>query len=409
MVQISSDFAPPLQIIAPFFIAGTLFYVLSIVGLLSINNDVSLLDLRWIGLVHTYLIGFLMMIIIGALAQLLPVVLEKGHCCVGFYPIIFAFLTAGTVLLFLGFWFYPLLLSYGGLIIVLGFLIFGVEVVLTGKKELLRNLSTRSMGYAVFFMLIGSLIGWIMTLGLGGTINSNPTALIDVHAVTMLGGTVMMIVIGITQILLPMFGLAHGFKNTPSTWAIRMMFSGILVYWIGKILSLDWVLFMGGFFIVLSVLAYVLQVVFIARKKARKEFDIWFRSLVVAYVSLFLALVSLVVVGNEGEKGWILFGWLFGVGFLGFMITGHLYKIIPFLVWFDRYSPLVGKQKVPMLHQMVPKRSADFQWGYSAVGMFTVALSLILGNSDLWYGGLSFLLIGSLFLIRNVLWMLRFK
>ncbi|MDD2267138.1 hypothetical protein [Sulfuricurvum sp.] len=409
MVQISSDFAPPLRIIAPFFIAGTLFYGLSIAGLLCINNDISWLDLHWIGLVHTYLIGFVMMIIIGALAQLLPVVLEKGHCCVGFYPIIFTFITAGTVLLFLGFWLYPLLLSYGGLIIMLGFAIFGVEVVLTGKKDLLRNLSTRSMGYAVFFMLIGSLIGWIMTLGLAGTINSNPTAFIDVHAITMLGGTVMMIVIGITQILLPMFGLAHGFKNTPSIWAVRMMAAGISVYWIGKMLSLDLILFIGAFFIVLSVLAYVLQVILIARKKARKEFDIWFRSLVVAYVSLFLALVSLVAVGYGNEKGWILFGWLFGVGFLGFMITGHLYKIIPFLVWFDRYSPLVGKQKVPMLHQMVPKKSADFQWGYSAIGMFTVALSLILNNSDLWHGGLSFLLIGSVFLIRNVFWMLRFK
>ncbi|MGZ8546904.1 MAG: hypothetical protein ACXWVU_05860, partial [Sulfuricurvum sp.] len=75
----------------------------------------------------------------------------------------------------------------------------------------------------------------------------------------------------------------------------------------------------------------------------------------------------------------------------------------------EKFSPLVGKQKVPMLHQMVPKKSANFQWGYSLIGMLLVAISLVVGNDDLWHGGLSFLIVGSLFLIRNIMWMLRFK
>ncbi|MGZ5208910.1 MAG: hypothetical protein ACXWB0_07815 [Sulfuricurvum sp.] len=409
MTKISSDFAPPVRIIAPFFIVGTLFYAFSIIGLLTLNSCISWLDLRWIGVVHAYLIGFVMLTIVGALAQLLPVVLERGHCCIGFYPIIFTFISIGSFLLWLGFWIFPSILSYGGLILLLGFGIFTIELMLTGKKELGRSLSTKIIGFAVLFLTLGSTIGWIMTLGLSGSIAFDPITLIDLHVSTLLAGTVMLILIGIAHILLPMFGLAHGFDETPAKWSIRLIILGISLLFIAKITLLEWIQTAGILAIILAVVAHIVQVIFIARKKARKEFDIWFRSLAVAYVSLVLSMVALVFALGGDERGWILFGWLFGVGFLGFMITGHLYKIIPFLVWFEKFSPLVGKQKVPMLHQMVPKKSANFQWGYSLIGMLLVAISLVVGNDDLWHGGLSFLIVGSLFLIRNIMWMLRFK
>lgn len=409
-MKISSSFAPPLGIISPFFITGVLFYILSIVGLFTLESHISWLDLHWIGFVHTYLIGFVMLVIIGAMAQLLPVVLEKGHCCVGFYPIIFTFIALGTLLLLMGFLAYPLLLSYGGLIIVLGFAIFTMELILTGKDGLWRSLSTRAVSFAILFLTIGTVLGWIMTLGLAGVWEMDPSRLIDVHATTLLAGGVMLILIGLAQILLPMFGLAHGFDTKPAAWAFGLIVFGAVLYLSGEIIDSDTVQTLAMVSILAGVGAHIVQVVTIARKKGRREYDIWFRSLAVAYLSLALSLGCLIFALTGGDdRAWILSGWLFGVGFLGFMITGHLYKIIPFLVWFERFSPLVGKQKVPMLHQMAPKRSADFQWGYSSVGLFVTALSLLFENNDLWYGGLSFLLVGSLFLIHNITWMLRFK
>lgn len=220
----------------------------------------------------------------------------------------------------------------------------------------------------------------------------------------------MLILIGLAQILLPMFGLAHGFDTKPAAWAFGLIVFGAVLYLSGEIIASNTVQTFAMVSILAGVGAHIVQVVTIARKKGRREYDIWFRSLAVAYLSLVLSLGCLIFALMGGDdRAWILSGWLFGVGFLGFMITGHLYKIIPFLVWFERFSPLVGKQKVPMLHQMVPKRSADFQWGYSSVGLFVAALSLLFENNDLWYGGLSFLLVGSLFLIHNITWMLRFK
>ena len=54
------------------------------------------------------------------------------------------------------------------------------------------------------------------------------------------------------------------------------------------------------------------------------------------------------------------------------LIVGHIYKILPFLIWYEKFSPLVGKQKVPLLHQMIHTKVADIQtW------MLFIALSFL--------------------------------
>src|SRR5262249_9036877 len=50
------------------------------------------------------------------------------------------------------------------------------------------------------------------------------------------------------------------------------------------------------------------------------------------------------------------YGFLGIVGAISFAIIGMLYKIVPFLVWFDRYSNQIGKQKVPALADMYSPR-----------------------------------------------------
>jgi len=101
--------------------------------------------------------------------------------------------------------------------------------------------------------------------------------------------------------------------------------------------------------------------------------------------------------------------WLFFFGFFAFLITGHIYKIIPFLVWFEKFSPLVGKQKVPMLADMVPYKSSQAQLIYSGVGVLLVTVAILVGSNALMGAGASFLVIGSLAFVRSVFYMINFK
>ena len=60
---------------------------------------------------HLFLLGFVMMIIFGAMAQLIPVVLEVGHVVVEVYYVILPLLGIGTTMMILGFWLAPVTLT----------------------------------------------------------------------------------------------------------------------------------------------------------------------------------------------------------------------------------------------------------------------------------------------------------
>ena len=68
-----------------------------------------------------------MMIIFGAMAQLVPVVLEVGHFAVDLYYIIYPLLFIGTIFMAYGFLYSPTLLPYGGVIVLISLSIFIFE------------------------------------------------------------------------------------------------------------------------------------------------------------------------------------------------------------------------------------------------------------------------------------------
>ena len=73
-MNVSPDFSLPLRLIAPYFVVAALFYILSMSMLVFLQPDITLRDVRVIGWVHAYMIGFVMMVIIGAMGQLSVVV-----------------------------------------------------------------------------------------------------------------------------------------------------------------------------------------------------------------------------------------------------------------------------------------------------------------------------------------------
>lgn len=408
MVSVSSDFAPPLKLISPFFAVGSLAYLGAMTTMFAYSSNFDPHAFGWIGTLHLYLLSYVMMIIVGALAQLLPVVLEKGHCCIGFYPIIFSLLTLGALTMVGGFWFLPSLVSYGGVLVVSAFAIFSAELFLTAKKKIFRSMSTKTMGLASVFLVFGTSIGWMMSASWNGVFMIDAKTFLIPHIMSVLGGGVILIIFGITQILLPMFGLSHGFDQRYASYAFWLIILGIALSIFGSLYA-DILILLGIGLVILSLGFHFIQIIIILKKRARLEFDIWFRSVIFAYLFLIVSLIVLMRGMIQDNVDWRLFQWFFGIGFLSFLINAHLYKIIPFLVWFERFSPLVGKQKIPMLHQMLPKRAADMQWLYSVSGVILGAIGLMNHSDVLWHGGITFMVVGGIFLVRNVFWMLRFR
>ncbi len=412
MFNVSKDFAPPFKLITPFFISGVVFYILSMLSALFYSAGFDFRELSVAGWVHLFLIGYVMMIIFGAMAQLVPVVLETGHFSIDWYYLIFPLLLIGTVLLVAGFWLNPILLSFGGILVLSSMIIFAVDVFLTIKKTSLNSLTVKAVKVSNIFLLIGILSGFLMALTLSGFMGVDIEEILKAHVFAVVGGYVLITIMGISLILLPMFGLAHGFNERAINLAFKFMIYSVALVFAGVFLKADIIKLVGYFLSFVSIVFYLYQIFLIYQKRVRREMDIWYKSMIFGYISLFVSLLLgfLYILSGGGANNFLYSSmWLLFVGFFAFLINGHLYKIVPFLVWFHRFSPLVGKRKVPMLNEMYPKKMAEFEFWFSFAGTVLSTLGLLVSNDELFRGGVYLLFMGALFLGFSLKWMLEFR
>jgi len=411
MMKISQEFAPPFKLIAPFFILGSLFFVFATLFLYTFDlSDLSYKDPQLIAFSHLFLLGFVMMIIFGAMAQLVPVVLEVGHFGVELFYAIWPLLFIGTLMMVYGFLYSAALLPYGGMVVLIAMMIFVAEIFLTIFKVEKLTLVMSSVLISNTFLFFGIIFGLLMALTFAGTVALNIEALLHAHVYAVIGGYIVVTIMGLSIVLIPMFTLAHSFSMKPLEIAIWMLSSAVVLVIVAALFSLPWLYLVAYVLAPLAMLIYFRLIYTLYKTRPRKENDVYALSVVFSYLSM---VGSILLFGLsfifEAESFLLAAGWLLFFGFFAFLITGHLYKIIPFLVWFERFSPLVGKQKVPMLADMVPPRASEAQLLFSSVGVVVITAAILAGSNTFLYAGASFLLMGSLAFVRNVFYMINFK
>lgn len=411
MFNIAKEFAPPFKLITPYFFVGVFFYALSVGALFFFNaSSLDVMNISIKAWIHLFLVGFVIFIILGAMAQLIPVVLEIGHFKVELFYWIFPFLVVGLAILLLGFIFKIALLPYGGALILLGFLIYLFNLFMTLKNVNKYTIVVKSVLIANLFLVLGLIFGFIMALNYAGILSVDMNSFLKSHVYLLLCGYITITVMGISLVLVPMFGLSHGFNEQPIVLSIYLLSASIIIVVVSSLLKWEFIEYFGYFTSLVAYILYIYQIVIIYKTRARKENDIWVKSMMFSFVMLIFSIVFCIAFLVKPNNNYILVsGFLFFMGFLGFIITAHLYKIVPFLVWFHRFSALVGKQKVPMLADMVPKKSAHFQFIFTSIGTVCVSLALLFGEDSLLKMGASFLVVGTMFLLGSLYYMFSFK
>jgi hypothetical protein len=172
---------------------------------------------------------------------------------------------------------------------------------------------------------------------------------------------------------------------------------------------MEWLMYLGYLVSFSGVAFYLWQIYIIAKLTVRKEFDIWAKSMIFAFGSLVFSMMTGMVALVTGDESMLHTAvWFFLLGFVSSMITGHLYKIVPFLVWFERFAPLVGKEKVPMLHEMYSKKGAAVMFNFTVSGVVLGGLGLLFDSTILFKAGGSFLFAGAIFLYITMKEMLSY-
>ncbi|MEA3499301.1 MAG: hypothetical protein U9R16_09605, partial [Campylobacterota bacterium] len=313
-MAISQDFAPPFKLIAPYFIIGSIFFVISSILLFGFDiSNLNSMDSTTLSWVHIFLLGFVMMIIFGAMAQLVPVVLEVGHFAVELYYIIYPLLFIGTVLMGYGFLTSPALLPYGGIVVLISLLIFVLETFLTIKKVKKFNLVMTSVLLANTFLFLGLIFGILMALGYAGTIDIDIVSLLKAHIYLVLAGYVGITIMGMSLILLPMFWLSHSFSWKPVTYALWIISAGVVSVMLSSIFDSIFLEYMGYMLSMMALGLYFYQIYIIYKTRVRMDNDIYLQSLLFSYfslaISLLMGIIHLVYPSDQLllTIGWVLF------------------------------------------------------------------------------------------------------
>jgi hypothetical protein len=260
------------------------------------------------------------------------------------------------------------------------------------------------------FLFFGIIFGLLMALSYAGTLSLDINALLKAHVYAVIAGYIIVTIMGLSIVLVPMFTLSHSFSLKPLEIGMTLLSVAVILVIISSFFDIQWLSYIAYAMAFVAMISYFYLIYIIYKTRPRKENDVYALSLIFSYSAMILALIIGALYFFTDKESYLLAAaWLLFFGFFAFLITGHIYKIIPFLVWFERFSPLVGKQKVPMLADMVPYKSSQAQLIYSAVGVLLVTVAILLGSNALIGAGASFLVIGSLAFVRSVFYMINFK
>ncbi len=281
-VSLATEMAPPFVLVAHFFIAGIIFLSLSGVALLMMSSDISgyIISSSLAAFSHLYLLGFVMMVIFGAMYQLLPVVLEAPIFSKDFAYVQFYMYIVGFSLMVSGFTFSDLhlLIPYGAVITYLSMLIFCFNVFITFYRLENITLVSKFLLIGTIFLFISVTLGLLIGMSLGhGLLAIDIDAWVKAHIIGTLGGFVMMIVMGVAMVLIPMFSLSHGFEEKWIKAALYLQSFGVALSMISLIAGFS--LFIKAVALVLMVAGigcFIVQMVIIFKQRARKQNDYWF-------------------------------------------------------------------------------------------------------------------------------------
>ncbi|WP_157840822.1 hypothetical protein [Halarcobacter anaerophilus] len=193
-----------------------------------------------------------MMVIFGTMAQLVPVVLEVGHFAVDLYYIIYPLLFIGTLLMVIGFHYYPSFLPFGGVVSFVAFSIFLLETFLTILKVKKLNFVISTVLIANIFLLFGLIIGILLAFGYSGAININIYQFLKAHVYLVLVGYVGVTIMGMSLILLPMFWLSHSFSWIYVKNALVILCVGILLVVFSSFIDIQFFEYIGYSFTFLA-------------------------------------------------------------------------------------------------------------------------------------------------------------
>ncbi|WP_208590593.1 hypothetical protein [Gracilibacillus suaedae] len=311
--------------------------------------------------VHLLLLGFAMIVAMGAMYQLVPVVFltsiwrEK----LGYFPLL---CSCSGVVIFAGLLaISPAQSIYGAVIVVMGICMFLLQMAIT-----LRQTEKKSIMYAFILTALVMLFftiaaGFLLAYSFATKGMPFHESIFYTHILFGVVGWFSLLIFGFSYKLVPMFSLSHDYPTHYGKYAICSYIMGLLFvsvsFWIqiAYVQAIGFLLLASGF----TLFTYNMKIIY--RNRLKRKLDKAF------VFSLFAILIGNVIhiiavifafIGLQSAFHWGILLFSYIMCWIVFSILGYLYKIVPFLWWTKQYADYIGKEKVPTLKEMINEKLA---------------------------------------------------
>lgn len=320
--------------------------------------------------VHFTTIGFLTLLMLGALHQFVPVLTETELASQTGSGVTLFTMTGGLVGMVLGFLAQPggalppmrWLLPAGGSLVVVGAIVAVINLGVTLKRAwpwaLPAWLAATGLAYLLLTVLMGLLLA--LSLSIPGLFSAHQLLVMGgrglaSHVVGGVGGWLTLTAMGVSYKLLAMFTLSDEHRGIGGWTAYVATAAGILAAWLARWLDWNRVADVAWIVILLGLALYLWDMRALYRARKRRQLELNARYGVVPLGFLGVLILAGVVVRLGGGLARIDLALVFGAlyGWLGGLALTQLYKIVPFLTWLNRFGNRMGQGRVPRVQELV--------------------------------------------------------
>lgn len=328
--------------------------------------------------VHLVTIGWLSLMMLGALYQFVPVITSTPLYSQRLPLLSFSALLAGLVAMVVGFLAlggmpiaHLACLPIGGSFVIIGFGLGAADIAATLWRARPLGLPARFIAAGLGFLLLAGVAG--LCFALAFALPDPPRWLVNlltqglmIHVMAGLGGWVTLTAMGVSYRLLSMFMLAPEEPRRVSHMALFLTAGGLFLFVGAGLVAVGLERPVGLYeapgagLTLLGSACYLVDIRHLYTVRARRHLEL---NSIAAGVAL--ALFACVVLASTIAAAFgtldrfgpaigylFVFGWLSGLG------LSQLYKIVPFMTWLEVFGKRMGKGPVPRVQDLVNERRA---------------------------------------------------
>lgn len=320
-------------------------------------------------LIHLAVLGWGTMVAMGAVYQLINVVLQSDTYSRSLGYVHYGCMTIGTAGLLHGFY-YGDVRFIGGFatLTFVGILLFALNIGGALLRAKQWNPVTIAAAAALGYLVLTGLTGMGMGLNFAfGWLGGSHDGLLGAHIWFGAAGWFGQLIIGFSYKMLPMFYLAHGHPTRLEMRVILLWNAAVWTGALGFLLGAPvWIELLALTVLLAALAMYNLYTRQVKKHKWKQSpgegvvFSLW----ALRGFTCFLAAALIYWAWNPQElltaRGISVLGWAYLWGWVAFTILGYLSKIAPFLWWTHKYGRQVGSTATPALSDLISERHVRF-------------------------------------------------